>query len=292
MAEDRRWRDFSREMGASDHEHDREPGREGGWSRDHRGREGNREDYGRREQWGGARGSWGQGERYDSGPRRGGGAFQGEYGSGRGGDWNQANRGYFDQDERSGSAYRRGEPYGRGEDWRGGGFERADEGRYASRGYNSRSDYDRQGGSDRGMWDRASDEVASWFGDRDAEQRRAGDQMQAQSHRGRGPKNYTRSDERIREDVCDRLSEDPMVDASEIDVSVENCEVTLTGTVKSRDERRRAEDCAERVMGVRHVQNNTRVQAGDQLPGRPGGGVGNAQGTNTAAGFTPNTERK
>lgn len=39
-------------------------------------------------------------------------------------------------------------------------------------------------------------------------------------HAGRGPKGYQRSDERIREDVCDRLTEHPAIDASEIEVEV------------------------------------------------------------------------
>ena len=79
-------------------------------------------------------------------------------------------------------------------------------------------------------------------------------------HRGRGPKNYTRSDERIREDVNDRLSDDPWLDATEIEVQVSKCEVTLTGSVDSRDDKRRAEDIAEQVSGVKNVQNNLRVQ--------------------------------
>jgi CBS domain-containing protein len=78
-------------------------------------------------------------------------------------------------------------------------------------------------------------------------------------HRGRGPKNYQRSDERIREDVNERLMDDPVVDASEIEVAVQNREVTLTGTVRSRNEKRRAEDLAESLPGVSHVQNNLRV---------------------------------
>jgi len=80
-------------------------------------------------------------------------------------------------------------------------------------------------------------------------------------HRGRGPKNYTRSDDRIREDVNDRLTDDTWLDASDIDVQVSGSEVTLTGTVSSRDDKRRAEDLAEQVSGVRHVQNNLRVQS-------------------------------
>ena len=39
-------------------------------------------------------------------------------------------------------------------------------------------------------------------------------------HRGRGPRGYTRSDERIREDVNDRLTDDGWLDASDIDVQV------------------------------------------------------------------------
>src|SRR3954453_14579983 len=42
------------------------------------------------------------------------------------------------------------------------------------------------------------------------------------SYRGRGPKNYQRSDERIREDVCERLERDERVDASDLEVNVEN----------------------------------------------------------------------
>ncbi|HVL73223.1 MAG TPA: BON domain-containing protein [Beijerinckiaceae bacterium] len=79
-------------------------------------------------------------------------------------------------------------------------------------------------------------------------------------HRGRGPRGYARSAERIREDVSDRLTDDPYVDASDIEIKVSGTEVTLTGTVDSREARRRAEDLAERVVGVTHVQNNLRVR--------------------------------
>jgi len=86
-----------------------------------------------------------------------------------------------------------------------------------------------------------------------------GREQQAGQHRGRGPKNYVRSDERIREDVSDRLSDDPFLDASEIEIQVKNGEVTLTGAVDDRQAKRRAEDCADDVSGVKHVQNNLRV---------------------------------
>lgn len=124
------------------------------------------------------------------------------------------------------------------------------------RGYRS-SDRDQRSrwDPDRGFFERAGDEVASWFGDDDAQQRR---EMDAR-HRGRGPKNYTRSDERIAEDVNDRLADDAHIDATDVEVSVSGGEVTLNGTVTERFAKRHAEDIAERVSGVRHVQNNLRV---------------------------------
>lgn len=79
-------------------------------------------------------------------------------------------------------------------------------------------------------------------------------------YRGRGPKGYQRSDARIIEDVCERLTEDPHVDASDLDVAVMNGEVTLTGSIKSRIVKRYVEDLVESVSGVRHVQNNLRIK--------------------------------
>jgi BON domain len=76
---------------------------------------------------------------------------------------------------------------------------------------------------------------------------------------GRGPKGYKRSDDRIREEICDYMTDDPALDASEIVVDVIDGEVTLSGSVMSRDQKRRAEDVAERISGVRDVTNQLRV---------------------------------
>lgn len=78
--------------------------------------------------------------------------------------------------------------------------------------------------------------------------------------RGRGPKGYQRSDERLTEEINDRLTYDDHIDASEVTVSVDGGEATLSGTVNSRLEKRRAEDLADDVSGVTHVQNNLRVK--------------------------------
>lgn len=112
---------------------------------------------------------------------------------------------------------------------------------------------------DRDWLDRASDEVSSWFGDDEAERRRRMDKMRDRNFRGRGPKGYRRSDERIREDVNDRLTDHQYLDASDIDVSVKEGEVTLSGKVFDRTDKRLAEDVAESVTGVKNVQNNLRT---------------------------------
>ncbi len=82
------------------------------------------------------------------------------------------------------------------------------------------------------------------------------------SYAGRGPKGYQRSDERIREDVSDSLTDDHYVDASEITVEVREREVTLSGTVETREQKYAAEACAEDVSGVREVINQLRVTRG------------------------------
>ena len=76
---------------------------------------------------------------------------------------------------------------------------------------------------------------------------------------GRGPKNYRRSDERIREEVCDRLMQGGL-NAEEVEVQVKEGQVTLTGTVDHRQDKRAIEDLAEAILGVKEVQNQLRVQ--------------------------------
>jgi Flp pilus assembly secretin CpaC len=55
------------------------------------------------------------------------------------------------------------------------------------------------------------------------------------------------------------MTDDPMLDASEITVQVSNGEVMLSGTVPSREQKRRAEDVAERISGVKDVTNQLRI---------------------------------
>lgn len=91
---------------------------------------------------------------------------------------------------------------------------------------------------------------------------------------GKGPMNYQRPDPRIHEDVCDRLTEDDEVDASQIEIKVEHGEVTLTGTVGSREMKRRAEEIAEDVPGVKDVHNQMRVRDRSERDEGPSGRTG------------------
>jgi osmotically-inducible protein OsmY len=163
-------------------------------------------------------------------------------------------------------------------------------GGYSGSDYGNVSQRDRD--NDRNWFDRASDEVSSWFGDQEAEQRR--DRDRQLNHKGKGPKSYTRSDDRIKEDINDKLSDDPFIDASDIDVSVSNGEVTLTGTVDHRSTKRRAEDLAEAVSGVKNVENRIRVGSTASMVGSSGssgmsGTTGTTSGSTTSSTDTTTT---
>lgn len=219
-------------------------------------------------------------------------------------------------------------------------------GEYDRERYNREDDWRRNRPGDRGFFDRAGDEVRSWFGDEEAERRRRRDEAREHGDRswdrysggryrserdperyggsesryssrehytggspewnrdwgrsgnqesyrsrnlgaswggadsgreewrgygwmgsarergpyyGRGPSGYQRSDERIREDINERLTEHPYLDATNIRVEVSNGEARLEGHVDNRDAKRMAEDVAEGVLGVKDVQNHIRV---------------------------------
>jgi osmotically-inducible protein OsmY len=235
----------------------------------------------------------------------GGSSYGDEFGSSYGGGWErgegrfrdtQAGSGYsqgssYPRSERSGERGRYSSEYGRSGYGQGYGARGGYEGRGGYGGYSEGREYEGRGGygsygegrgyegrggygegQERGWWDRLSDTVASWFGDEEAERRR---QME-RPYQGRGPKNYRRSDERIREDVNDRLSEG-YLDATEIDVSVNNAEVVLSGTVDRRTDKRRAEYIAENVPGVTNVENRLRVKSREQY----GSAYETSEGTST-----------
>jgi hypothetical protein len=119
--------------------------------------------------------------------------------------------------------------------------------RSAQRGYMSEDDYDRG---------------SPFYGENVRYGKSFGNEGRDEGpHKGKGPRKYQRTDDRIEEDINDRLTDDPYVDASDVNVAVQKGEVILTGTVDDRQAKRRAEDIAESVSGVTHVENRIRVRS-------------------------------
>jgi BON domain len=81
-----------------------------------------------------------------------------------------------------------------------------------------------------------------------------------QSFRGRGPRGYSRSDERIREEIAEALTWNEEIDASGIVLTVAEGEVSLSGSVPNRHMKRLAGRTAEAAAGVREVHNALRVE--------------------------------
>ncbi|HEX5414055.1 MAG TPA: BON domain-containing protein [Chloroflexota bacterium] len=68
-----------------------------------------------------------------------------------------------------------------------------------------------------------------------------------------------RSDAEVRQEVVEALTRDVRVDASQVDVQVENGVVTLRGSVTTPLERSVASEIVRRVKGVRELRNELRV---------------------------------
>jgi hypothetical protein len=213
----------------------------------------------------GSRGGWGPTDRGGWSSAQ----YQRDYGRGQADysrDCGYGGRGFRDYGRDSGEYGRGGQgEYGRGGQY---GTSTYDRGQL----HRTYSDWTPGAAAGSRDWD-ARGEHAGDYGRAGAEWResgygRASGWGRGDSYAGRGPKGYRRSDERIREEVSDTLTADPRVDASEIEVQVEGGVVTLSGSVTSRDQKRRAEDCAEGVTGVADVTNNLRVNKQDNRPDR------------------------
>ena len=93
----------------------------------------------------------------------------------------------------------------------------------------------------------------------------AGTEEREGTYRGRGPKGFIRSDERIFDDVIVALTDDDFLDATNLEVRVQDGEVLLSGAVETPGDRWRAQDLIEAVRGVKHVRNDVRIQTTAQL---------------------------
>ena len=77
---------------------------------------------------------------------------------------------------------------------------------------------------------------------------------------GKGPSGYRRTDDRIQDDVNERLTWHGYIDATDIHAEVNDGVVTLSGEVNSRREKRMAEDAVENISGVEDVNNQLKIR--------------------------------
>jgi hypothetical protein len=94
------------------------------------------------------------------------------------------------------------------------------------------------------------------------------------THRGRGPKGYERSDERLREIICERLTDDPRIDASDVHIEVKDKVAKLTGQVSDRRTKYEIEDVVEHC-GVKDIDNQVRVRSRNDSSASSGATIGN-----------------
>jgi hypothetical protein len=80
--------------------------------------------------------------------------------------------------------------------------------------------------------------------------------------RERRPRRHGPSDRVLWAVIVERLEDERRLDLRDVEVIVEDREVTLNGTVRRKEDKRRIEDVAD-IDGVRHVQNNLRVRGRD-----------------------------
>jgi osmotically-inducible protein OsmY len=121
-------------------------------------------------------------------------------------------------------------------------------------GYKSEQDYDNEG--------MTSDEDFGYHGNLMARERNEGENENANlrgNFSGVGPKTYQRLDSSIFEEVCETLTEADGIDPSDIEVGIKNGIITLKGTVETRLMKRMAEDVAESIRGVLHVENHLTI---------------------------------
>ena len=114
--------------------------------------------------------------------------------------------------------------------------------------------------------------------------------------RRKGPKNYQRSDERLREQIVDRLMDESDVNLEDVEVEVKQGTVTLSGTVESRRCKHEIEDTVDSIWGVNDITNNLRVKREDTSSmGSTGGSAGDyssgAESKSQGGSYTTSTSK-
>ena len=85
---------------------------------------------------------------------------------------------------------------------------------------------------------------------------------------GKGPKGYQRSDARVYEDICEALLNDPVIDATDIEIEVHDGIVTLRGAIDGRAMKKEVETCTEHIPGVKDVFNMINLHEFSDAGGR------------------------
>lgn len=86
----------------------------------------------------------------------------------------------------------------------------------------------------------------------------------ATTNAGKGPRGWNLRDDRLVEEVSDRLMEDRLLDARGVEVSANAGVVTLAGEVPGASDVAHAEMLARQTAGVIQVVNQLRVQPGQR----------------------------
>ncbi|MGH7241857.1 MAG: BON domain-containing protein [Phycisphaerales bacterium] len=223
--------------------------------------------------------AWGQGSLRREGYGQTGYGFNGSQSSAQ-----DADRGSYDMPAREGSY---GNASGRDQEWGFGGG--------SSRGYGQggQGGYGQTGFGQSGMSGQSSN---SSFGNPYYGQGSSrGGSFGGGSSKGSAPRNYKKSDDRIREDVSERLMQEGY-DCSEMDVACQDGIVTLSGDVCNRDVKHRMEHAASDVNGVSDVQNQLKIKSqnrsqitesrsGSASYGGSTGVSGSTSGSSSSSGF-------
>jgi osmotically-inducible protein OsmY len=86
----------------------------------------------------------------------------------------------------------------------------------------------------------------------------------------RGPKGWKRTDERLKEDICERLYNTQHIDSSDVTVEVKDGKVALEGSVPQRGMKHALEDLIDACPGVTDIDNRVRVSQGGSQLGQSG----------------------
>jgi hypothetical protein len=81
---------------------------------------------------------------------------------------------------------------------------------------------------------------------------------------GFGPKGYKRQDDKIYEDICEFLTKDRNIDATDITVKVHDGIVYLSGEIRDRMMKNNVEFLLSEISGVREIINDLNTIIGEE----------------------------